>query len=64
MSVALSSDKAASIFRRAVCLGGRNPTKRKSFVGKPEAAKAAKAAEGPGSGTTVKPASITAATTR
>lgn len=50
--------------RRSPALDGRNPTNRNSSVGSPEAANAARIADGPGTGTTAKPSSIAALTTR
>ena len=63
-SVRGSAASSARRRRRAAARAGRNPSKEKRSQGSPEADSAAIAAFGPGTGETVMPASIAAATSR
>src|ERR1035437_5680772 len=64
MSVACSSASASSAFTRWPGLWGRNPPKGKASVGRPEAASAARDADGPGIARTGMPFSMAARTSR
>ncbi len=63
-SVRDSAASSASRRRRAAARAGRKPSKQKRSQGRPEAESAAIAAEGPGTGETVMPASAAAETSR
>src|SRR3990172_11946672 len=52
ITVRCSPRSDSKVFRRAPFLAGRNPTKTKDSVGRPEALRAAMNEHGPGIGTT------------